>query len=142
VEDLVRWPLQAYFENLGNLWKRYPPNFLTFIFKPGFAFIVLFWVLYFSSLIYYQGQDDHRRLRMTKSQNRDDLAEMQNNTVQKVYEVTRELIVRDFIRDNGRFIKKQSRRQKLNLGSSGLIYKHKQLEPPRMMIYEEMPPEQ
>jgi hypothetical protein len=47
---------------------------------------------------------------MTKSQNRDDLAEMQNNDVQKVYEMTRELIVRDFIRDHGRFIKKQSRR--------------------------------
>jgi len=62
--------------------------------------------LYFSSLIYYQGEDDHKRLSMTKSQNRDDLAEMKNNSVQKVYEVVRELIVRDFIRDNGRFIKK------------------------------------
>ena len=66
---------------------------------------------------------------------------MKNNSVQKVYEVVRELIVRDFVRDNGRFIRKQARKRKLELGSSGLIYKNRQMEPPQMLIYEEMQPD-
>jgi hypothetical protein len=37
--------------------------------------------MYFSSLIYYSGQDDLKRFKMTKQQNRDDLAEVNDNDV-------------------------------------------------------------
>ena len=55
LEDVVRWPLDVYFANLGKLWQHSPISFVDFIFGPGFIVIVIFWGMYLSSLIYYSG---------------------------------------------------------------------------------------
>lgn len=52
---------------------------LSFILKPGCIVLALFWAMYLSSMIYYSGRDDLRRFRMTKMQNRDDLAELKDD---------------------------------------------------------------
>ena len=61
VSDIVRWPLSLYFENLQELWQHNRPSFISFVIKPGFAVLVLFWAMYFSSLIYYSGRDALKR---------------------------------------------------------------------------------
>ena len=61
---------------------------------------------------------------MTKSQNRDDLAEMKDDDVQNLHQVIRDLIVRDFLAENAKFIEKQSKR--MNNPNN----KKKQLVPP------------
>jgi GPCR proteolysis site, GPS, motif len=66
ISDIVRWPLSAYFANLKKLWQHNRPSLFEFIVKPGFAVLILFWAMYFSSLIYYSGQDDLKRFAMTK----------------------------------------------------------------------------
>jgi hypothetical protein len=83
--------------------------------------------MYFSSLIYYTGRDQLKRDKMTKGQNRDDLAEMKNDEVQNLHQVIKDLIVRDFFRENERFIKKQQ------LDPEGRIR-----APPSLTIYEEL----
>ena len=106
MSDIIKWPLDAYLANLYKLWQHNRPSFLSFIIKPGFAVLILFWLMYFSSLIYYSGRDDLKRFKMTKQQNRDDLAEQNDNQVQKVFDVIKGLIVKDFIGEHGKFIKR------------------------------------
>jgi hypothetical protein len=65
--------------------------------------------MYLSSLIYYSGRDDLRRYAMTKQQNREDLAELKDDTAQNLSRVIRDLIVRDFLSENGKFIQRQAR---------------------------------
>ncbi|TNV75039.1 hypothetical protein FGO68_gene6426 [Halteria grandinella] len=67
LDDIVKWPIDKYFENLGELWQHNRPSFLTFILKPGFIVLGLFWAMYLSSLIYYSGRDDIKRYQMTKT---------------------------------------------------------------------------
>jgi hypothetical protein len=67
LEDIIRWPLDKYFENLQELWQHNQPSFLGFVLKPGFIVLGLFWAMYLSSLVYYSGRDDIRRYNMTKS---------------------------------------------------------------------------
>ena len=73
--------MDVYFENLQEIWQHNRPSFISFVIKPGFAVLVLFWAMYFSSLIYYSGQDSLKREQMTKSQNREDLAELKNDEI-------------------------------------------------------------
>ena len=73
---------------------------------------------------------------MTKSQNRDDLAETKDDEVQNLYQVIRDLIVRDFLAENGKFIQRQAKRME-NPNS-----KKKQLVPPQIKIYEQMSKEE
>lgn len=79
LEDVIKWPLDVYFANLGEIWQHNRPSFIGFVFKPGCIVLGLFWAMYLSSLIYYSGRDDLRRYSMTKSQNREDLAEMKDD---------------------------------------------------------------
>lgn len=79
LKDIIKWPLSLYFSNLQKLWQHNRPSFIMFITNPGFAVLVLFWAMYFSSLIYYSGRDDLKRFKMTKQQNRDDLAELKDD---------------------------------------------------------------
>jgi hypothetical protein len=81
VGDLLVWPLSDYFMNLLAIWQHNQPTFVDFIFNPGFIVVVLFWAMYFSSLIYYSGRDNLKRDSMTKAQNREDLAEMKDDIV-------------------------------------------------------------
>ena len=111
LSDIIKWPLSAYIENLGELWMHNLPSFISFLLKPGFVVIILFWSMYVSSLIYYSGRDDLKRYSMTKSQNRDDLAEINNDVSQNLFQVIRDLIVRDFLAENGRYIQKEARRK-------------------------------
>jgi len=69
---------------------------------------------------------------MTKQQNRDDLAEVNDNDVQNVDVVVKDLIVKDFLKENGKFIKKEA----LRLKQPGLIHKHSR--PPQIKIYEKL----
>jgi len=66
LKDIIKWPLDAYFKKMYKLWQHNRPSFISFIIKPGFAVLILFWAMYFSSLIYYSGQDDLKRFKMTK----------------------------------------------------------------------------
>ena len=52
---------------------------MTFILNPGFIVLILYWAMYLSSVIYYSGRDDLKRYKMTKAQNREDLAEMKDD---------------------------------------------------------------
>ena len=56
-----------------------PPSVLSFFFKPGGYIVLLFWIMYFTSLIYYNGKDNVKRYYMTKGQNRNDLAEIKDD---------------------------------------------------------------
>ena len=67
--------------------------------------------MYLSSLIYYSGRDDLKRYKMTKAQNRDDLAEIKDDESQNLLKVIRDLIVRDFLSENGKYIQKEARRK-------------------------------
>jgi hypothetical protein len=104
LSDIIKWPLDKYFENMLELWQHNRPSFISFVIKPGFVVLLLFWAMYLSSLIYYSGRDDLRRYSMTKMQNRDDLAEMKDNEAQNIWQVIRDLIVKDFLHENGRYI--------------------------------------
>ena len=97
LEDVVRWPLDVYFANLAKVWEHSPISFINFVLGPGFIVLGLFWAMYLSSLIYYSGSDDLKRGKMTKAQNRDDLAELKDDVQQHVWKVVRDLIVRDFL---------------------------------------------
>ena len=66
VSDIVRWPLNVYFENLQEIWQHNRPTFISFVIKPAFPILVLFWAMYFSSLVYYSGRDTMKREKMTK----------------------------------------------------------------------------
>jgi hypothetical protein len=66
LDDIIKWPLDKYFINLHELWQHKRPSFISFIMKPGFVVLALFWAMYLSSLIYYSGRDDLRRMAMTK----------------------------------------------------------------------------
>ena len=133
IDDIAIWPLGAYIDNLGKLWLYNRPTFVGFLFNPGFVVVLLFWGMYLSSLIYYSGRDDLKRYHMTKAQNRDDLAELKDDKAQNVYQVIRDLIVRDFLAANGKYIEKESRRKK-----APNIAGRKQLQPPQVRIYEDM----
>jgi hypothetical protein len=74
--DIIVMPLDKYFSNMYELWQHNRPSFLSFIIKPGFIVLILFWAMYMSSLIYYSGVDDLKRFKMTKGQDREDLAEL------------------------------------------------------------------
>jgi hypothetical protein len=65
--DIIKWPLDAYFANMAELWQHARPSFLSFILKPGCIVLGLFWAMYLSSLVYYSGRDDLKRYAMTKS---------------------------------------------------------------------------
>jgi hypothetical protein len=43
---------------------------------------------------------------MTKQQNRDDLAEVKDDDVQNIWSVIKDLVVKDFLMENGKFIQK------------------------------------
>ena len=88
--------------------------------------------MYLSSLIYYSGRDELKRYSMTKSQNREDLAEMKNDEAQNLMRVIRDLVVRDFLDENGKYIARESRRMK-----APQLHK-KQIQPPQIKIYELM----
>jgi hypothetical protein len=79
LEDIIKLPLDKYFSNMYELWQHHRPHFLSFLIKPGFVVLILFWSMYFSSLVYYSGRDELRRFNMTKSQNREDLAELHDD---------------------------------------------------------------
>jgi hypothetical protein len=81
ITDIVKWPLINYFENLYELWQHNRPSFISFIIKPGFIVVILFWLMYITSLVYYSGRDDLKRFAMTKEQNREDLAELKNDDI-------------------------------------------------------------
>ena len=110
ISDIVKWPLNKYFSNLYELWQHNRPSFLSFIIKPGFIVLILFWLMYITSLVYYTGRDDLKRFAMTKDQNREDLAELNNDQVQNVKTVIKDLIVKDFMHDHGKYIKKEIKR--------------------------------
>jgi hypothetical protein len=93
-----------------ELWQHNRPSLISFIIKPGCIVLALFWAMYLSSLIYYSGRDDLMRFKMTKQQNRDDLAEIRDDEVQNVHQVVRDLIVQDFLHDHGKYIQKASRK--------------------------------
>ena len=57
--------------------------------------VLLFWFMYFSSLIYYSGRDRIRRNKMTKTQNRDDLAEINDDEIQCLQDVIKDILARD-----------------------------------------------
>lgn len=137
LSDIVRWPLDEYFANLGELWQHNRPSFLGFMLKPGCIVLGLFWAMYLSSLIYYSGRDDIRRYNMTKAQNREDLAELKDNDVQDLMKVVRDLIVRDFLHENGRYIAKEAFRTQ-----NPLMIKKKQQQPPQIRIYEQLSKEE
>ncbi len=106
LDDIIKWPLDKYFSNMYELWQHNRPSFLQFIIKPGFSVLILFWAMYISSLFYYSGRDDLRRFKMTKQQNRDDLAELKDDEVQNLWSVIKDLVVKDFLMENGKFIQK------------------------------------
>ena len=91
--DIIKLPLSRYFTNMFELWQHNRPSFLSFIIKPGFIVLILFWAMYLSSLVYYSGRDDLKRFNMTKAQNREDLAELHDDDVQNTMRVVRDLIV-------------------------------------------------
>lgn len=51
--------------------------------------------MYLTSLVYYTGKDRQKRYAMTKSQNRDDLAELKDNEIQNLDVVIKDLLIRD-----------------------------------------------
>ena len=57
---------------------------INFISKPALYLLLLFWFFYLSSIIYYSGKDKKLRNSMTKSQIRDDLAEIRDDQIQQV----------------------------------------------------------
>ena len=71
-------PFDKYFKNLEELLQHKKPQPLNLLFKPGPYVVLIFWLMYLSSLFYYTGRDRIRRDKMTKSQNRDDLAEIKD----------------------------------------------------------------
>ena len=75
-------PFEDYFKNLMELLQHKQPNPFDFLFKPGIYIVIVFWFMYASSVVYYSGTDRLKRRKMTKSQNRDDLAEIKDNKVQ------------------------------------------------------------
>ncbi len=89
-----------------ELWQHNRPSLLSFIIKPGFAVLILFWAMYLSNLVYYSGSDDLRRYNMTKEQNPDDLAELHDDEKQNIKHVIRDLMVKDFLEENGKYIQK------------------------------------
>ena len=58
------------------------PSNIEFFMKPGLYVVLIFWFLYTTSLVFYSGKDRIKRYNMTKSQNRDDLAEIKDNEAQ------------------------------------------------------------
>lgn len=52
---------------------------------------------------------------MTKSQNREDLAEINDDVAQNLGKVIRDLIVRDFLYEHGKYIIKASRQMRSSL---------------------------
>ncbi|CDW84379.1 neurohypophysial n-terminal domain containing protein [Stylonychia lemnae] len=93
-EDLMV-PLDIYFKNLEELLQHKQPVPIEFIFKPGPYVVIIFWAMYITSLLYYAGRDKQRRYKMTKAQNREDLAEIKDQDVQLLDEVIKEIIVKD-----------------------------------------------
>ena len=71
---------------------------IDFLLKPGTYVVLIFWFMYISSLVYYSGRDRRRRYNMTKSQNRDDLAEIKDKEVQCIQDVIKEIVARDHAR--------------------------------------------
>lgn len=88
-------PLSRYWSNLHELLQHKKPTLVSFIFKPGIYIVLVFWVFYLSSLVYYTGKDRMERYTMTKMQNRDDLAEIKDNSIQNVNEIVLEMMIRD-----------------------------------------------
>jgi len=74
-------PYDIYWSNLQELIQHKKPSFVSFITKPGGYVVLIFWIMYATGLIYYSGKDRIGRNTMTKSQNRDDLAEMKDNEI-------------------------------------------------------------
>lgn len=70
---------------------------------------------------------------MTKAQNREDLAELRDDDLQNLNKVIKDLIVRDFFRENEKYIKTSKIKQE----KGGKIK-----EPPKMIIYEELSKEE
>ena len=60
---------------------------------------------------------------MTKSQNRDDLAEIKDDIQQHLWKVVRDLIVNDFLNEHGKYIAKQIKKPVPGLSK-------KQIQPP------------
>jgi len=81
LQDLVVFPLSKYFSNIPMLMRHKQPTVLSFLLKPGLYLVILFWFMYCTSMVYYSGKDRLRRYKMTKAQNRDDLAEMKNDEI-------------------------------------------------------------
>ena len=77
-------PYDIYWNNLQELIQHKKPSFVSFITKPGGYVVLIFWIMYATGLIYYSGKDRIGRNTMTKSQNRDDLAEMKDNEIQQI----------------------------------------------------------
>eukprot|EP00347_Sterkiella_histriomuscorum_P014233 403361664 len=105
-EDL-QVPLDRYFKNLQELLQHKQPQPTDFLLNPGSYVPLIFWFMYISSLIYYTGRDRKRRYNMTKSQNRDDLAEIKDRDVQCLDEVINELIARDYAKKKAAELKGQ-----------------------------------
>jgi hypothetical protein len=61
LSDIIKWPLDAYFSNMYELWQHNRPSFISFVTKPGCAVVFLFWAMYLSSLVYYSGRDELKR---------------------------------------------------------------------------------
>ncbi|CDW84369.1 neurohypophysial n-terminal domain containing protein [Stylonychia lemnae] len=92
----LRVPLKYYMKNLQELLQHKQPDPLEFFLKPGIYVIVIFWFMYITGVVYYSGRDQKRRYKMTKSQNRDDLAEITNPNDQNLMDIIKELIVKDY----------------------------------------------
>ncbi|CDW71957.1 neurohypophysial n-terminal domain containing protein [Stylonychia lemnae] len=100
IEDLIV-PFDKYFKNLEELLQHKTPSLIEFIFKPGIYIVLLFWLMYISSLFYYTGKDKIKREKMTKSQIRDDLAEIKDDKIQNLDELVKELLARDLNKNQG-----------------------------------------
>jgi len=60
------------------------PTLGEFMQKPGIYLVFIFWFFYMTSMIYYVGRDKTRRQKMTRKQNRRDLAEIYDDETQKL----------------------------------------------------------
>ncbi|CDW89849.1 neurohypophysial n-terminal domain containing protein [Stylonychia lemnae] len=88
-------PFGQYFSNLQELLQHKTPNPISFIFKPGPYIVIFFWFMYISSIVYYSGSDRLKRNKMTKSQNRIDLAEISDDQIQCLNNVIKDLMAKD-----------------------------------------------
>ncbi|CDW88931.1 neurohypophysial n-terminal domain containing protein [Stylonychia lemnae] len=88
-------PFGEYFQNLQELLQHKTPNPVNFIFKPGPYLVIIFWFMYISSIVYYSGSDRQKRSKMTKSQNRHDLAEIKDDQIQCLNDVIIDLMSKD-----------------------------------------------